>query len=67
MPKKNQPVSRRQFMQRSIVASAGVGSTLAAGISGASSPKDADFLTIDPWTNATPKFSKSKLWCSQPL
>ena len=50
MPKKNQPVSRRQFMQRSIVASAGVGSTLAAGISGASSPKDTDFLTIDPWT-----------------
>ena len=50
MPKKNQPVSRREFIQRSIVASAGVGSTLAAGIVGASSPKDADFLTIDPWT-----------------
>ena len=48
MSKKNQTVTRRQFMQRSIVASASVGSSLAAGIAVASPPKDADFLTIDP-------------------
>ena len=50
MSKKNQTVTRRQFMQRSIVASASVGSSRAAGIVVASPPKDADFLTIDPWT-----------------
>ena len=50
MPKKSGSVSRREFMQRSIIASASVGSSLAAGVTVASPPKDADFLTIDPWT-----------------
>jgi len=48
---KNQLVSRREFIQRSIVASAVVGSTLAAGNAGASPPKNGNFLSIDPWPN----------------
>ena len=52
MTKKNteQQVSRRQFLQRSLVASASVGTTLATGAAHAQQPKESEFLKIDPWT-----------------
>lgn len=50
MAQKSEAVSRRQFIQRSLVASASVGTTLAAGVASASPPKETDFLAIDPWT-----------------
>ena len=49
MTKQDSQSSRRQFIKSSLVASASVGSTLAAGITSAQ-PAEKDFLKIDPWT-----------------